>query len=866
MSNSAARRATLPPIAHFSPLMQTLPIDVLLPELVQRLSQRGALVLEAPPGAGKTTRVPLSLSEVAAIRGEILVSEPRRLAARMAAQRVANELGERVGERIGYRVRFEEAVGPRTRVVYATEGVLLRRLLQEPDLASVGAVVLDEFHERHLETDLLLAILAHLRATRRPDLKLVVMSATLDAEPVARFLDDAPRLSSEGRMFPIEIEHQAQASDLPLEKQVVSAVRQLLNQDRDGNVLVFLPGASEIRRAQESLDKLASEQRVLVVPLHGDLPIQEQARAIEPAAQRKVVLATNVAESSVTIDGVVGVVDSGLARSASHSPWSGLPTLALTKISRASAIQRAGRAGRTRPGRVLRLYTYGDFLARPEHDTPELLRADLTDALLTLHGSGIRSASSLNWLAPPPAVRLRAAEELLALLGATDADGALTAVGKRLLELPLHPRLARVLYEAEQRGVAETGALMAALLGERDIRSGVRTRLSGPNRPGAMDTATGPSDVLELVDVFELARSLSFDARRLHSHGIDARSTDAVARAERQLLRSARKHRPVPDDSETELLKCLLSGFADRVARRRKAGGHDLLLASGTTAKLSPDSVVRNEEFLLAIDVEERAGQKASEANVRLASAIRPEWLLDMYPERVAMTDEFVWNAGAERVDQVSRMSFGALTLDESRAAAKPSEGAAKVLCEALLGVGALEFLKSDALTTLSERVQLIATHFPNAGLTPLDEAGIREHLLALSADFTSFAELRALDLVSAFTHQFSPEARRLLDRETPLELRLPGGRNAKINYEPGKPPWLESRLQDFFGMAKGPTVCAGRIAITLHLLAPNARAVQVTSDLAGFWQRHYPSIRRELMRRYPRHSWPEDEIGRAHV
>ncbi len=840
--------------------MQTLPIDPLLPELLARLSERGAVVLEAPPGAGKTTRVPWALCSSLGLPGEIWVAEPRRLAARMAATRVASELGERPGERVGYRVRFEEAVSSKTRVVYATEGILLRRLLRDPSLSGVSAVVLDEFHERHLETDLLLAVLARLRGTERPDLKLVVMSATLDAAPVARFLDDCPRLTSEGRMFPVEIEHLGELDERPLEKQVVSAVRSLLDSDPVGHVLVFLPGAGEIRRAQDALEPLARERDLLVTPLHGDLPIKEQARAIDPSRQRKVVLSTNVAESSVTIDGVSGVVDSGLARSASHSPWTGLPTLAIAKISRASATQRAGRAGRTRPGRVLRLFTKGDFLSRVEHDVPELLRADLTEGLLLLHGAGIPRAQELPWLSPPPEARLRAAEELLLLLGATDASGGLSAIGRRLLELPLHPRLGRVLCEGERLGVGDTAALMVALLAERDIRKSARARFGAFERGTNREAATGPSDVLELVDQFELARSLGFDARRLQQHDLDPRSVEAVARAERQLLRAVRRGAEAPADPETALLQCLLSGFADRVARRRKAGAPDLILASGSAARLSPDSAVRSEEFLLAVDVEERSGRLgSSEASVRLASAIRSEWLLDRYESRLALTEEFVWNASAERVDRVSKLSFGAIVLDESRGAAAPGPAAARVLCDALLGVGAAEFLKSEALTMLVERLNLLALHFPAAGLSPLDDASIRTRLLELGQDITSFGELRKLDFVALLVSQLPGPAQRALDDETPLRVRLPGGRTAQVHYEASKPPWIESRLQDFFGMARGPALCRGRVPVTLHLLAPNARAVQVTTDLAGFWERHYPTIRRELMRRYPRHAWPED-------
>lgn len=844
--------------------MQSLPIDALLPELLAALGQKPSVVLEAPPGAGKTTRVPRAILDAGLGHGRaVLVTEPRRLAARMAARRVASEHSERLGGRVGYRVRFEDAVSDETELFYVTEGVLLRRLLADPTLSDVGAVVLDEFHERHLDTDLLLCLLAELQRTKRPDLRLVVMSATLDAEPVAAFLGDCPRLRSEGRMFPLTIEHLAEPDDRPLEKQVVSAVRTLLDADPHGDVLVFLAGAAEIRRAQTALEPLARERGFDVAPLHGDLPMAEQARAIEASATRKVVLSTNVAESSVTIEGVTGVVDSGFARVAGHSPWSGLPTLETAKISRSSAIQRAGRAGRTRAGRVLRLYTKGDFASRPEHDSAEIARADLTEAILVLKGAGVAELESMRWLSAPPPAQLAAALELLTLLGALDAGRALTAIGRRMLQLPLHPRLARIAIEGELRGVAKSAMLIAALLGERDLRLDARTDFTG-GRPSA-DTATGPSDVLELVDAFELARSLGFQANRLRSHGLEPRSVEAVARAERNLGRLLKNRASEPhsrDEEEQALLMAVLSGFADRLARRRKPNALELTLANGRAARLSPVSVVRKEELLVAVDVDERRGR--TENVVRLASAVRAEWLLESYAERLALEDELSWNSAGERVEQVSRMTFGAIVLEESQRAAAPSPEASAVLARAVLERGAQEFLKSDALTALSARLAVVAAHQPELGLPGLDAAGIEAFVLSLCEGFTTFAELRSIEPAGFWLSRLEAKARRALEEAVPETVALPNGRRVPIHYEADKPPWLESRLQDFFGLAAGPRLCRGRLAVTLHLLAPNGRAVQVTQDLEGFWQRHYPGIRRELMRRYPRHAWPED--GRTAV
>ncbi len=842
--------------------MLSLPIDPLLPALLESLRSNPRLVLEAPPGAGKTTRLPRALVDSELLAGrEVWVSEPRRIAARLSAERVAEESGQPLGRRVGYRVRFEEAASRETRLFYVTEGVLLRRLLADPKLDGIGAVVLDEFHERHLDTDLLLALVAELQRTTRPDLRLVVMSATLDGARVAELLGGCPRHTSEGRRFSVSIEHQPKLDDRPLEKQVVSAVRSLLDATPEGDVLVFLPGASEIRRAGEALEALSLERALSVVPLHGDLPVAEQAKALRRGQKRKVVLSTNVAESSVTIDGVTAVVDSGLARVAEHSPWTGLSRLTTAKISRASAAQRAGRAGRQAEGRVIRLYTRGDFESRPEHDAPELVRRELSEPLLLLRGMGTRF-EALPFLDPPPAAALGRASELLALLGADDADGKLTPVGRRMLELPLHPRLARLLLEGERLGVGEQAALVAAFLGERDPRLSERTGFGGGARAPS-HTPTGPSDVLELLDTFELARSLERDPRRLKSHGLDPRVTDSVFRAERHLRRSSgrasRDSRQIAAaNAEEAILQAVLAGFADRLARRRKPGSSELLLASGSTARLAESSVVRDAELMLALDVDERSDGRGG-AVVRLSSSVRPEWLFEKYSERIALGDELVWNDTLERVDRVTRLAFGAVALEEQISAAEPSAESSAVLLRAVTQRGAHEFLKSDALTALGERLSLLSRFHPELGLSSFDSGAALELARSLCEGKVAFAELRAADPALVAESSLPHEVQRLLASECPKSVRLPGGRNVSVSYEPGRPPYIESRLQDFFGMGDGPRLLGGRLPLTLHLLAPNARAVQVTQDLAGFWERHYPAIRRELMRRYPRHSWPED-------
>ncbi len=841
--------------------MLALPIDAVLPELERVLSRRDtrALVLEAPPGAGKTTRVPWAVQRYLG-DAEVVVTEPRRLAARMAARRVADERGQTLGEHVGYSVRFEDVCSSRTRIRYVTEGILLRRLLGEPALPGVGAVILDEFHERHLATDLLLVLLDRLQRGARPDLKLVVMSATLDAEPIAHFLSDCPRLRSEGRMFSVDIEFLAKPDDRQLEKQIVSAVRRAVSEAPRGDVLVFLPGAGEIRKAKAALEPLAREAGLLVLPLHGDLPIAEQARAVEPSNVRKVVLATNVAESSVTVDGVTVVVDSGQARVAGYSPWSGLPTLGLEPVSRASCAQRAGRAGRTQAGRVLRLYTRGDFEGRRTHDLPEIVRSDLAEAFLILHGAGVAEPEALKFLDDPPPARVASARQQLELLGALTTSGGLSERGLRLLRFPVPPRLGRLLVEGERRGVAREAALAAALLGERDIVLGVRSGFGGEHR--ASSGVRGPSDVLDRMERYREAEEARFEPHRLRHFGLEVRAVDSVRRSERQLSRLLSDERTGPgslEGVERELLRCLLAAFPDRVARRKKRGERDLILTTGGVARLSEASVVVDAELLLAIDVDEQRASGGSYTTVRLASAIEPDWLLEDFGAAVEISDELAWNATSERVERVERMRLGAVVFEEARSAASPSLAASAVLANAARRGTALSFAKSDAVLALGLRLRLLREKLPELGLPALDDGSVDGTLDLICAGLTSFAQLAAVDVPSALLAGLTSQQRGQLETEAPERVRLPGGRSVDVHYESDRPPWIESRLQDFFGMPDGPALCRGRVPLTVHLLAPNGRAVQVTTDLSGFWLRHYPAVRRELMRRYPRHAWPED-------
>ncbi|MBX3155371.1 MAG: ATP-dependent helicase HrpB [Deltaproteobacteria bacterium] len=840
--------------------VQRLPIDDVLPAVVGAVRDRRCAVLVAPPGAGKTTRVPGALVDAGAVDGEVVVLQPRRLAARMAAARVAHERGGELGAEVGYEVRFDRRASAATRIRFVTEGVLTRRLLVEPELRGVGCVVLDEFHERHLDGDLALALVERLRA-RRPELALVVMSATLDAEPVAAFLGGAPSVRSEGRAFPVAIEHAEQPDDLghgrPLGKQVAATVRRLARDGLDGDVLVFLPGAGEIRRVAEDLGDAAALFDLEVLPLHGDLTADEQDRAVRPAKRRKVILATNVAETSVTIDGVTAVIDSGLARIARHSPWTGLPSLQVEPVSRASCAQRAGRAGRTRPGRVVRLYTKHDHDHRRAFETPEIARSELSGAALGLYGAGLAGLGALRWYEPPPATAIAAADELLGRLGAI-SGGAITALGRRLLRFPIHPRQARVVCEGEARGVAREAAVVAALLGTRELRLERR----GP--AGAARIAS-PSDVIDDLDAILDARAAGMRADRLRRDGLDIGTAHEVDRVATQLARIARDEARPPgsdEDVDRALQLAILTGFPDRVGKRRAARSSDVVFSGGGAGTLAPSSAVIDAELMVAVDVAETGARgQASRVQIRRASAIDASWLLDLYLDRIDERDELVWNADKQRVERIVQMTYDGLAIDEQRdveGARRAGRAAAELLAQQAIAAGIERLVDADALAQWRARVALVAQVAPASGLVAPTDDALAQVVARACEGAISFAELRAAGLLDLLDASLG-EHKSLVDRLAPTHLALPRRKRVPIHYELDRPPWLASRMQDFFGLARAPAIADGRVPLVLHLLAPNQRPVQITQDLPGFWTRHYPGLRNQLARRYPRHSWPED-------
>lgn len=829
-----------------------LPIDTVLPELLAALRGNASVVLRAPTGAGKTTRVPPALLDAGlAGTGQIVLLEPRRLAARAAARWIAHERGGNLGDEIGYHVRFDRKAGPRTRIVAVTPGILLRQLHDDPYLESVSAVLFDEFHERGLENDLALGIVRLLQQTVRPDLKMVIMSATLATEAVSTYLGGCPTVISEGRLHPVDILWQPKAAEHSWPAAAAAAVEKLLDQT-PGDLLVFLPGLGEIRQTARLLEPLAEARNLAVLPLHGELPPEQQDAALRAQERRRVILATNVAETSVTVEGITGVVDTGLARQMVFDMRVGLDRLQLTPISKASADQRTGRAGRTQPGVCVRLWSEAGHRARPEQTEPEIRRVDLAGALLHLLSLGEQDAEDFPWFEPPRPGSLEQARTLLRRLGALHATG-VTELGQQLARLPVHPRLARLLVEGERQGVRERAALAAALLAERDPFTRTLDRPRPDQRRAASDSDI--VDRIEALEEFERSGRTSFTIGELHRQAARfvLRARDQLFRA-RSSERGTRNEKTESSAPRSELERSLLAAYPDRLARRREPGSLRGVMVGGRGVKLAAESGVREAELFLCIDVD--AGQ--SEALVRQASAVRREWLADSVVSAIHV--EF--DGDSERVIARKRLMFEDLVLEESHAALPEDAEVARVLSEAARAYLERVLPPGDsAAGSMLVRLRCLRDWMPELELPAFGDDELRELLTWLCPGRRSFADLRGGPWLDLLLGRLSHAQRQAVEREAPERIEVPSGSRLTLTYEIGRPPVLAVRIQELFGLPETPRVAAGRVPVLLHLLAPNYRPQQVTDDLASFWKNTYPQVRKDLRARYPKHSWPEDPL-----
>ena len=824
------------------------PIDTVLPALRATLATQTRLVLEAPPGAGKTTRVPPALLDEAWLGGQrILMLEPRRIAARAAAEFMAAQRGEPVGMTVGYRIRRESRVSAATRIEVITEGILTRLLQDDPELPGVGAILFDEFHERHLHADLGAALALDVQASLRPGLRLVVMSATLDGERIARWLD-APRLTSAGRSFAVRIVHPpARAQENWPERGWPFHLRRTLEQalgENEGDVLVFLPGRREIEQARSALAALtgrADDTRIDIVALHGDLALAAQRTALQPAppGTRRVVLATNVAESSVTLPGIRAVIDSGLAREPRFDPNSGFTRLQTVNISQASADQRAGRAGRVADGTCYRLWPQSRRL-EPSRSA-EIMQVELAQLALELAAWG---SPHLAWLDAPPVGALAQARDLLVALGALDADARINAFGRRLLAFGAHPRLAAAVARAPDNERAWCCDLVALAEARNPLRG----------------SAARSDDFRVRWQALDAWRAR--DSRALHALGAESAALASIAEsaaAWRERVPSATTAKAAPGTpSVTTVGNLLLHAWPDRIARQDPANPHRYQLANGRGARLADDSALFGEAWLVVIDLrhEER------DSLILAGAPFAVERLEHEFADRFSRARVVRWNREARAVEVFEERRFAALVLDRRNVPARPEDTVPALLAAVReLGLDALPW--SEAARELRLRVQTLRGAVPESALPDFSDAPLlatlEDWLAPHLADKRRLDALRAEELSQALAARLDPAQRRLLDAQVPVSIKVPSGLERRIAYATDAPPVLAVKLQELFGLADTPRIANGRLALTLHLLSPGGRPIQVTQDLRSFWQRTYPEVRRELKGRYPKHPWPED-------
>jgi ATP-dependent helicase HrpB len=846
-----------------------LPIFEIEREIIAALSGKNRrLILQAPTGSGKSTQVPQILLDHELLGdGQVVILQPRRIAARLLASRVAHERGGQLGQEVGYQVRFENATSTATRIKFETEGILLRQLIQEPKLPGIQAIIFDEFHERHLYGDITLARALEIQEQLRPDLILIVMSATLDAGTLKQYLQPCSVLSSSGRTFPVRIEYMPKrlgTNSPPVWDLAAEAFSRFNAGEGPRDVLVFMPGGYEIRRTIEAIRQTKASKDYLLLPLHGELTPRDQDAAVARYDQPKVVVATNVAETSITIDGIGLVIDSGLARIPRYDPNRGINTLLVEKISRASADQRAGRAGRTAPGQCIRLWPQPEHEERPAQELPEIKRLDLSEVVLTLKAAGIGDLRQFRWLEAPAEAALAHAEELLLDLGALESSGRFTSIsplGHRMLAFPVHPRYARMLIAAEEYGCVYDACLVAALTQGRDLvlrKTDANVESSREDLFGdIVDEAA--SDFEILIRAWNFAEANQFRMDALRQHGIHAVTARQVGPLLEQFLRIAKDtglnvQRLQDKDA---LRKCILIGFSDRVARRIDEGTLRCALVHGRRGTLAKESVARNSALLVAAEVSE-IGWRQGDVNtiLSLATAIPLEWLQELFPRDMQSSVEVEFDSATRRVQAIAMTRFRDLVMAEKRIEPPPADAAARLLADEIMA-GRLQLPSWDhGVTQWVVRLNLLSHWCPELQLPKIQDDDRRHILEQFCLGSASYKDLKDLDVRSAVKSWLSSEQCALLDKHAPERITLSNGRTPKVTYDAASPPFISLRIQELFGVTQTPRIAMVRVPVNVHILAPSMRPVQVTQDLANFWKEHYPKIKSELKRRYPKHEW----------
>ena len=842
-------------------MKQPLPIDALQADLVAACGRVRRLVLRAPTGSGKSTRIPQMLLDLNLVHGQIVVLQPRRIAARLLAARIAQERGVRLGGEVGYQIRFERVESAQTRIKFVTEALLLRQMASDPELKGVGAVVFDEFHERNLHSDVALALARRLQETHRPDLLIMAMSATLDTEGVAKWLGSAETLAADGRAYPVQVEytHLPRNSTRPIWDAAAEQVRRVLSEEAEGDILVFMPGSYEIMRTIGAVRNLPESGGVDILPLYGELPPEEQDRAVKPSPGRKVIVATNVAETSLTIPGVRAVVDAGLARIARFDPHRGIDTLLVEPVSQASAEQRAGRAGRTGPGRCIRLWSQTDHEARPLREVPEIKRVDLSETILLLLSSGWGEAATFPWYEKPDDKALQRALTVLADLGAVDVQGKLTNLGRRMSVFPAHPRYARMLLAAGDLDCVYEVCRIAGLAQGRDIlfrKVDDRTE----NARDSVEQEDG-SDFFPRLALLQRAVEMKFDADACDRFGVHGQAARQADQAARQFLRLAEgQGLPVSDRvaDPAAVRRCLLLGFSDRLAVRLDAGTLRCALVHGRTGELRRESSIRNAKLLVAAEVDEIQARGGVTTYLSLATAIEESWLQELFPAEFSTVNQVRYDASQRRVVTRVERRFRDLVLEAKERDDAPSDAASRLLAEEV-AAGRLELEKWDApVDAWIRRVNFLSKHCPELGIPPFDEAARRMVIEEVCAGAVAYRDIRDRPVFGVVRGWLTHEQAMALESYCPEKIILPRKKHpARIEYTEDGQAEVEATVQELYDFPGSKLrVCLGKVPMVVCIQSPARRTQQRTTDLDAFWKGSYEGVKKELRGRYPKHEW----------
>ena len=842
-------------------MKQPLPIDTLQDGLVAACGRVRRLVLRAPTGSGKSTRIPQMLLDLNLVQGQIVVLQPRRIAARLLAARIAQERDVRLGGEVGYQIRFERVESAQTRIKFVTEALLLRQMASDPELKGVGAVVFDEFHERNLHSDVALALARRLQETHRPDLLIMAMSATLDTEAVAKWLGSAETLAADGRAYPVQIEytHMPRNSTRPIWDAAAEQVRRVLREESEGDILVFMPGSYEIMRTIGAVRNLPESGGVDILPLYGELPPEEQDRAVKPSPGRKVIVATNVAETSLTIPGVRAVVDAGLARIARFDPHRGIDTLLVEPVSQASAEQRAGRAGRTGPGRCIRLWSQTDHEARPLREVPEIKRVDLSETILLLLSSGWGDAATFPWYEKPDDKALQRALTVLGDLGAVDAQGKLTAIGRRMSVFPAHPRYARMLLAAGELDCVYEVCRIAGLAQGRDIlfrKVDDRTE----NARDSVEQEDG-SDFFPRLALLQRAIDMKFDADACDRFGVHGQAARQADQAARQFLRLAEgQGLPVSDRvaDPAAIRRCLLLGFSDRLAVRLDAGTLRCALVHGRTGELRRESSIRHAKLLVAAEVDEIQARGGVTTYLSLATAIEESWLQELFPSEFSMVNHVRYDATQRRVVTRVERRFRDLVLEAKERDDAPSDAASRILAEEV-AAGRLELEKWDApVDAWIRRVNFLSKHCPELGIPVFDDAARRMVIEEVCTGAVAYRDIRDRPVFGVVRGWLTHEQAMALETYCPEKLILPRKKHpARIEYTADGQAEIEATVQELYDFPGSKLrVCLGKVPMVICIQSPARRTQQRTTDLDAFWKGSYEGVKKELRGRYPKHEW----------